>query len=439
MQGPSGIGRSTFYFARELCHEWNTTPTLRDNFDIVLLIKLRNKLVQNAKKLSQLFIHHDENLSERVVSEIENGDRVLLIFDGFDEYPNSESSSSLIDNIMKGVYLPSATLLVTSLAIAKEWFKKLRCNNNNLMEIEILGFTETNRMEFVENVFGSNTLLLQRFKTYCSKNPAIMSMMYIPLNCAIIMQIYKEYWEHDDLLPKTMTQLYTSLCWTLIRQYVIQKGILYDDLSPGNFSNLPSDVLHSLSQLAQLAYEKLKYDKLVFTIPDKDNFEHMGFMTVSEETLITSGTHCTYNFLHLSIQEYLAAWHICQMGDKCELMNNISLRFYDVGELAIIENEEICSDHYSDSDNCDYDVDACGLDILRTFIQNIGAFIYGFLHEQLKYDMISAAITYLSSYSFPQGPLTLMQYLFEAQSTALCHKILKLILKRIPRYAVASG
>ena len=123
MQGPSGIGKSTL--ARELCHEWNTTPTLRNNFDIVLLIKLRDKLVQNAKKLSQLFIHRDENLSERVVSEIENGDRILLIFDGFDKYPNSESSSSLIDNIMKGVYLPSATLLVTSHPIAKEWFKKL--------------------------------------------------------------------------------------------------------------------------------------------------------------------------------------------------------------------------------------------------------------------------------------------------------------------------
>ena len=107
-------------------------------------------------------------------------------------------------------------LLVTSRPTDVERFKKLCCNSNIMKEIEILGFTETNRMEFAEHVFHSDTLTLQRFKHYCCSNPAIMSLMYIPLNCAIITLIYKEYWKLDDLLPKTMTQLYTTLCWTLI-------------------------------------------------------------------------------------------------------------------------------------------------------------------------------------------------------------------------------
>ena len=50
VQGPPGVGKSTF--ARDLCREWNTCTTLCDNFDIVPLLKLCDKRVQNAKELS---------------------------------------------------------------------------------------------------------------------------------------------------------------------------------------------------------------------------------------------------------------------------------------------------------------------------------------------------------------------------------------------------
>ena len=164
---------------------------------------------------------------------------------------------------------------------------------------------------------------------------------------------------------------------------MIQRDMQYGDQWPGNFRKLPPDVLHRFSQLAKLAYEKLTYNELVFEVPDKDNFDHMGFMTVLEENSVTSGTHCTYNYLHLSIQEYLAECHICQMGDKCELRNNIDLTFYDE-QLTIIERdlEECKSDLCRNSDLCVHDTD--GLDVLDPYTWNIGAFIYGFLHEKLK-------------------------------------------------------
>ena len=295
VQGPSGIGKSTF--ARELCHEWHyANSILRDSFDIVLLLKLRDKWVQNTKKLSQLFDHHDEKLSELVAKAIENGDRVLIIFDGFDEYPSSPFNP-FIEKIMKGIYLPNATLLVTSRPTARDRFRKL-CTNIIIKEIEILGFTESDRMNFAENVFCFD--MLQRFKDYCCSNPVIMSMMYIPLNCAIVTQICKEYWEHDvsDLLPKTMTQLYTTLCWTLIRRYMTQSGIECHNLQPGNFRDLPSVILCRFSELAKLAFEKLKYNEFVFTLPDGENFDHMRFMNFSgkapsPQEAIAHTTFCT--------------------------------------------------------------------------------------------------------------------------------------------------
>ena len=56
---------------------------------------------------------------------------------------------------------------------------------------------------------------------------------------------------------------------------------------------------------------RLKLMIFVFSLPDNDDFDHMEFMNVFVEMYVQTGVHHSYNFLHLSIQEYLAAWHIC--------------------------------------------------------------------------------------------------------------------------------
>ena len=84
VEGPPGIGKSTF--AWELCRKWDTLEVMQ-KYILVVLFKLREKRVQNAKHLSELFSHSDPALSQAVVGEIVEGEHVLLILDGFDEFP----------------------------------------------------------------------------------------------------------------------------------------------------------------------------------------------------------------------------------------------------------------------------------------------------------------------------------------------------------------
>ena len=140
-------------------------------------------------------------------------------------------------------------------------------------------------------------------------------MMYIPLVCAIVAQIYKECGGARKQIPRTMTQLYTALCRSLLRRYLLENSLLNsDDRMPTDFKDLPQDVYEHLCLLSKIAYDGILSDKLVFYKHElPEGFEHMGFMNECRDMYVDRGMESSYNFLHLSLQEYLAAWHISEL------------------------------------------------------------------------------------------------------------------------------
>ncbi len=140
--------------------------------------------------------------------------------------------------------------------------------------------------------------------------------MYLPVNCAIIAQVYKDIRRMgQDLMPKTMTQLYTTLIRVLIRRHMI-KIERWDKESkvPIDFNHLPEDIYADLQRVSELAYNGLfkKDVQLVFTDDDiiAERFNHLGLMDEVKEMYVCEGASTSYSFLHLSIQEFLAAWHV---------------------------------------------------------------------------------------------------------------------------------
>ena len=86
VEGAPGIGKSTL--AWELCRQWPTPESLK-RFSLVVLLRLREEGVQSATDISDLFYHRDKQLSRHVGEEVEkrDGEGVLFVFDGFDEFP----------------------------------------------------------------------------------------------------------------------------------------------------------------------------------------------------------------------------------------------------------------------------------------------------------------------------------------------------------------
>ena len=57
------------------------------------------------------------------------------------------------------------------------------------------------------------------FREYLTKYPHIRSTMYVPLNCAIVVEVYRSSGS-TNLAPKTMTHLYTELIKVLLQRYL---------------------------------------------------------------------------------------------------------------------------------------------------------------------------------------------------------------------------
>ena len=314
VEGPPGIGKTAF--CRELCRRWDTLKHVRD-FKIVLHLKLRQKHVQNVKSISDLLgwhRKHAESANQEVVDTMLkcSGVGVLFVMDGFDEMPASVVSDEdrLIVEIIRGEYLPKATRLVTSRPSALHYKDEYFPPGHK--HVEILGFTDERKVEFAERAFKSVPAMADRFKTFILSNPVINSLMYIPVNCAILARVYKDMRRDVKLIPKTMTQLYKVLVSVLTKRDMIKRGKWEKKTPLPRFEQLPEKV-PELKRVCRLAYESLFKEEVQLEFTDSDtgeDFQHLGLLRETKERDLMGVETSYYSFLHLSIQEFLAACHV---------------------------------------------------------------------------------------------------------------------------------
>lgn len=212
--------------------------------------------------------------------------------------------------MISGKCLPLATRLITSRPSA---LHRTKYFPREYRHIEILGFTDEHKRQFAEIAFESDPEILAHFMNFVLSNPVINSLMYIPVNCAIIAQVYKDI-RGSNILPKSMTQLYSTLVLVLIRRYMIEKGI-WDEESriPTNFQHLPQNILSELKRVSKLAHGGLLKEDMQLVFFDDDipeGIQYLGLLKESKEMYVSEGVRTSYSFLHLSIQEFLAAWHV---------------------------------------------------------------------------------------------------------------------------------
>ena len=314
VEGPPGIGKSTF--AWEVCRRWDEIESLR-NYHTVVLLKLREKWVLNATKLSDLFRYpFQPELSQTIAQELHdsNGRNLLLVLDGFDEVSHSFHETSVIKSILCRQLLPECTIILTTRPSAKHTLRRV-CQPQVDKHVEIIGFTEEERVRYITEVFSKEAELEVNFLKYMFLVPHIKSMMYIPLNCAIIAQVYYESQQssHHLAIPRTRTQLYKALTHSLLVRHMKMKehNCEYSDILPEGLNKEDMENFKVLTKFAFDSYHKGKSKKVTFFKEDiPEGLVHFGFMNESTEMYAGKGVEQTFSFLHLSLQEYLAAWHL---------------------------------------------------------------------------------------------------------------------------------
>ena len=114
MEGAPGVGKSTF--AWEFCQRWERGE-IAQQYQLVLLLRLRDKQMTNAKALGDLIYHPSDAVHQAVVTHLEHslGLKTLIILEGFDELPDAcREEDSMFPQLIQGKILPHATIMVTS-------------------------------------------------------------------------------------------------------------------------------------------------------------------------------------------------------------------------------------------------------------------------------------------------------------------------------------
>ena len=299
VEGPPGVGKSTL--AWELCRCWNDLPALRE-FALVVLVRFRDTRVQQASTLADLF-HHGNATQIAQALEESDGEGLLLILDGFDEFPAPLRTSSFLVELIRGNVLPGCTVVVTSRPSATCDLRQFKVDKH----IEVLGFVQNEIDDFANASFSSDPKLLADFKRYLSLNPAIRSLMYIPLNCAIVTEIFRRT---RKPVSQTVTKLYRELFLVILERHLREKGDELADQLPSDLGSLRPDIKDQLVRLGEMAFNAEVEQKLIFDdVPPR--FEHFGFLTALSDPL--SGKLLSHNFLHKTVQEFSGAFYFSQL------------------------------------------------------------------------------------------------------------------------------
>ena len=262
IEGAPGIGKSTL--AWELCMKWEEFACMRQ-YSLVILLRLREEEVQSIANVSQLFKSEDKEILAKEVSDSQ-GRGMLFILDGFDELPKQLQQKGFLLNLIKGIVLPESTVLVTSRPLATGE-QLTSCRPRIQKHVEVLGFTQQSVQAYASSIFSSEPETLERFIAYISAS-AINSLMYIPLNAAIVVEIFRDC-KSNKLLPHTLTELYTQLCLTILNRYL---KIHYPSVIAEKFEDLPPDLYQQFLCLSEMAFEGVKEIKVIlYGIPSSLN------------------------------------------------------------------------------------------------------------------------------------------------------------------------
>ena len=324
VEGAPGVGKSTF--AWEFCRRWERGE-IAQQYQLVLLLRLRDERMSRAKNLRDLIYHSKESVSEAVSSELidTHGRHALIILEGYDELPERcRLDQFLFLQLIAGKVLPLATIMVTS----RPWATgSIRYNHERRIyqHIEILGFTNQQITQYMESTLPPDQV--SDLSLYLERHPQIRMCMYIPLNSAIVVTVYQESQAGTVCaLPTTRTELYTALTRTLLLRYLCGHPEYESCTKPmKTFNDLPPVVYGKFSELSKLAYSSIAgsssdHVQLIFNDSDlPSDFDSLGFMDSVTELYVTQGTVSSHNFLHLTFQEFFAAVHISTMSPADQL------------------------------------------------------------------------------------------------------------------------
>ena len=320
LEGAPGCGKSTL--SVYICQQWEKGQ-LFNQFQLVILIRLRDPAVKNAKGLADLLPCPDTTKAQQIAARMlaNRCQDILFILDGWDELPPNLRKSSLFHQLIQPTLPRSnqvceSTVIVTSRPIASG-----DLHRDVSSRVEILGFTAEELHQFFTECLKGDTEAVKALLERIEENPEVAGSCYLPLNATILVHLFKS---DRNTLPTTLYGIFSSLVFNCIKRH-LKLRTQYKDASIESLDQLPEFAKKPFSVLCRLAYDGVMEDKIIFTsLPaDVNTFS----LLQGVESFIGREKAVSHNFIHLSIQELLAAYYIATQLPASEQVSKFNELF----------------------------------------------------------------------------------------------------------------
>ncbi|KAM9804643.1 NACHT, LRR and PYD domains-containing protein 3-like [Neosynchiropus ocellatus] len=320
-KGVAGIGKTLL--TQKLTLDW-AEDKAHQNFQFVFPFTFRELNLLKKKKLSLVELVHlfFPETKESGLSSFE-GVQVLFILDGLDECrlpldfssrvlsdaTESTSVDVLLTNLIRGKLLPSAGLWITTRPAAASQIPP-ECVD---MVTEVRGFTDLQKEEYFRKRFRDEeqTTIISHVRS----SRSLYIMCHIPIFCWITATVLEDMLKSRETgeLPKTLTEMYIHF---LVVQARVKK-LKYHG-GAGTDTVWDPESRKMIQSLGKLAFEQLQRGNLIFYESDLTECGmditaaalYSGVFTQifrEERGLYHDKVFC---FIHLSLQEFLAALHV---------------------------------------------------------------------------------------------------------------------------------
>ncbi|XP_046692762.1 NLR family CARD domain-containing protein 3-like [Silurus meridionalis] len=313
-KGVAGIGKTVS--VQKFVLDWAEGKTNQD-VHLIFPLPFRELNLMKEQKLSLVELLHVffKEMKEMDISRLE---KVLFIFDGLDEcrfsldfqktvrvcdVTESAPVHVLLINLIKGNLLPSALIWITSRPAAADQIPS-ECVHR---VTEVRGFNDPQKEEYFRKRISDQNLA-NKIITHLKSLRSLYIMCHIPVFCWISAAVLERMLGKAESgeIPKTLTQMYIHFLivqTNIIREKYLQKQKRDEEM---------------LLKLGKLAFQQLEKQNLIFYEEDLSECD----IDVTEAAVYSGvctqifreefGLHQSkvYCFVHLSIQEHLAALYV---------------------------------------------------------------------------------------------------------------------------------
>ncbi|XP_031676203.1 NLR family CARD domain-containing protein 3-like isoform X1 [Oncorhynchus kisutch] len=318
-KGVAGIGKTVS--VQKFILDWAEGKANQDvQFVFSFPFRELNLMKEDKHTFIELLNHFSMETKQSGISNY-NKYKVLFIFDGLDEcrlpldfqknkicwdVTESTSVDVLLTNLIKGNLLPSALLWITTRPAAAN-----KIPSGCVDQVtEVRGFNDPQKEEYFRKRFSDEDLA-SRIISHIKTSRSLHIMCHIPVFCWISAIVLEHMLKHKrEEMPKTLTEMYTHL----VVFHTKQKNEKY----LGKEETGPHWNKESILSLGKLAFQQLVNGNLIFY---EEDMKESGIDV--NEASVYSGL-CTqlfkeecglyqdkvYCFVHLSIQEFLAAVYV---------------------------------------------------------------------------------------------------------------------------------